>query len=364
MDLLVKKASALSSDDLAAEGLTGIPADWPIESFPYVGQSIPDGFEQMTDTDMQALKDNNQAAYDAWLNSLRPLPAATQPTPVSVKSINNFGLSGADSITLNTHDFSDRTTWYQRSVAVADEALSDSGDGLTFNSANPWWVNMDSDRLTYDYKVVPERDGTYSDRSLRRPVVKVNGTEKVLATDYTVDFVNGKITFLASQSGNTVTCSYYHTNNVDRRSEWLLHPPAEKAFLLDYIEVQFSQNISFDADMLIEIWAGGTVDDYSDFNQDLYDAGYGQNKSRYRGAKDFLNICTNRSSQIIPAFGGLAHDVLIFPFDYLVQAQIKASQGTVVVFALVNDVAYSTGELATATFYMQIIPETSLQEAQ
>ena len=68
MNLIVKQASALSSDELAAEGLTGIPTDWPIESALYTG-SVPDGYTEMTDIDMQVLKDNNQTAYDAWVQS-------------------------------------------------------------------------------------------------------------------------------------------------------------------------------------------------------------------------------------------------------------------------------------------------------
>lgn len=83
MDLIVKKASALTSDEKAALGLTGIPADWPIESFPYV-DTVPDGFMQMTDTDLDALKANNQAAYDAWVASITHY--VTIPNNVTVVS--------------------------------------------------------------------------------------------------------------------------------------------------------------------------------------------------------------------------------------------------------------------------------------
>lgn len=272
---------------------------------------------------------------------------------------NCVGLPGAESLTVNTHDWSDRTTWYQRSVAVTNETLTDSGNGLLFNSVNPWWVNIDSDRLTYDFGRVPERDGTFSDRALRRVVVSVNSVV-VPATDYSINFVSGSITFTGSQTGNTVTVSYHHNNNVARRSEWLLNPPPTMAYLLNYIEIQFSQTVVFSSAIFIQIWAGADIATYDDFSDGLYDAGYGQNKSRYRGAKDFMNICTNRASKTLPALGGLTSDIIVFPFDYLIQAQLKSSQGTVVVLHLEDDVPYTNAELSTVTFYMQLLPETSL----
>ena len=82
MDLIVKLASSLTSDQKIADGVTGIPDNWPVESYPYTG-NVPDGFEQMTDVDMQALKDNNQAAYDAWLQALRPITPTSQSVTIS-----------------------------------------------------------------------------------------------------------------------------------------------------------------------------------------------------------------------------------------------------------------------------------------
>jgi len=83
MDFIIKKASELSPEEQAALGITGIPADWPIEVYPY-NEVIPDKFIKISDTDMELLKANNQAAYDAWLQALRPLPQPPAPTPVTL----------------------------------------------------------------------------------------------------------------------------------------------------------------------------------------------------------------------------------------------------------------------------------------
>lgn len=370
MNLIIKQASAFTVEELTGLGLTGIPTDWVLESFPYTGL-VPDGYTQATDTDVATIKANNQAAYDAWLATIKVQTVQAGPSPRSstgiplVDTSNMQGLVGANSITVSTHDFSDRTSWYQRSVKVTSETLIDSGNGLLFNSAHPFWVNMDSLRLTYDYKLIPERDGSYTERGDRRPIISVGGSPlndptSDVTPGYTINYAAGTVTFDESQTGNTITATYWHTDGVARCSEWILNPPAGTAYLLGYIEFQFSKSINFTTAMNVEIWAGGAVSDYSDFNVDLYNVGYGQNRSRYRGPVDFLNICTNRASQIIPAFGGLTDDTLIFPFDYLIQSVLRSSQGVVIMFHLENEIAYTNAELATGTFYMQIVPESSL----
>ena len=68
MDFIIKKASALTEEEKGSKGLTDIPSDWPIESYPFSG-SVPSGFEQISEEDLNTLKTSNQAAYDAWVAS-------------------------------------------------------------------------------------------------------------------------------------------------------------------------------------------------------------------------------------------------------------------------------------------------------
>jgi hypothetical protein len=325
------------------------------------------------------LSTEDEAILDSIIDSHinEPLPVVDERRnskgAIIVDTTTQFGLSGAQSITLNSHDWGDRTTWYQRSVSVSGDVLVDSGDGFIFNSSNQNWVNMDSMNLTYDYKIVPERDGTFSDRSLRRPVVTSNGELMNLCVnksmtgpnDYQVNFATGQVHFNSSQSGKSVVANYWHNNNVPRASEWILCPPVNHAYLLKYVELQFSDTVQFSNGIHIEVWAGGNAYGpvpavYGDFTQQAYDLGFGINASFYRGPKDFLNICTNRSSMTLPAFGGMTNDVLVFPFDYLVDSQIRSAYGVVLMLALENDIPFQNCELATATFYMQLVPEASL----
>jgi hypothetical protein len=78
MDMIIKKASSFSDVEKESLGITGIPADWPVESFPYA-DTVPEGFEQISEENLLILKSNNQASYDAWVNSFRPLFNKVKP---------------------------------------------------------------------------------------------------------------------------------------------------------------------------------------------------------------------------------------------------------------------------------------------
>jgi hypothetical protein len=88
MDLIVKKASALTTEQKTILGLLGTPSNWPIESYPYTG-SVPEFFEQMTEEAFNLLKANNQAAYDAWIASLRPIINTPPPAPQEVNVLSS-----------------------------------------------------------------------------------------------------------------------------------------------------------------------------------------------------------------------------------------------------------------------------------
>lgn len=88
MDFIIKKASALSQEEQVSRGISGIPQDWPIEKYPYI-DSVPDGFEQISEENLSILIGNNQAAYDAWLQALRPIVNNPPTGPLSVRLEDN-----------------------------------------------------------------------------------------------------------------------------------------------------------------------------------------------------------------------------------------------------------------------------------
>ena len=319
----------------------------------------------------------DQAILDALVlvHGGLPLPVNTTQ-PVSVVADSSKTLSagqvpifemalrrsdpGFINFTIVTHDFSDRTTWYQKSVAVTNETLVDSGNQLTFNSANPHWINMFGPKITVDYKKVLERDGTLTNSTLRKVLVKVDGVTKTEGTDYTVDYAAGTVTFGASQSG-VVTANYYHNNGVAHCSEFLFTPPTNTQYRVEHIEAQFSRNTVFTDSVQVEIWAGGVTNTggnysvnlaaYGGFAGAFYDAGYGQSRTTYRNMNDLINFCNNQYP-IIPSCGALTQDIMVFPFLYIVHPVISAKQGVVVRLCTVNDQEIGA-EICTVCLYME-----------
>jgi hypothetical protein len=294
------------------------------------------------------------------INYLKDIKVAAPMNPDNVPIVElnlRRSSAGFSNFTIVSHDLSDRTTWYQKSIAVVAETLTDSGDGLTFNSANPHWVNINGPKLTLDYAKVLERDGSLSKASVRNILIKVNGVAKVEGTDFNVNYPAGTVTFVSSQSGNTITANYPHNNGVAHCSEFLFLPPTDKMYRIEHVESQFSRNAVFTNPIMIEIWAGGTdghsvnLAAYGGFAGAYFDAGYGQSRSAYRNVNDLINWCNNEYP-IIPACGNLTQDVLCFPFLYIVHPVISAKQGAVIRLFTRDDLEI-TAEVCTVTLYME-----------
>ena len=259
------------------------------------------------------------------------------------------GPLGAKAISLVTPDLADRTSWYQKSVQVVDEILTDSGDGLTFNSAHTWWVNIYG-KLTYTHKQIPKRDGSFGKHADWAVVVKVN--DVVQSSGYTVNYIDGKITFGATTAGSAVKVTYWHTDGVTNYGEWLLVPPAGKKYIVEHVEVQLSTDMQLPSPIRMEIWAGSTLATYGSFPEYLFDAGYGQMRADYRGMRDLINAA-NLGQGVIQHAGDLQNDVIVIPFNYVQAFILNSAQGALFRITNINNVP-AIGELLTATFYLQI----------
>ena len=291
-----------------------------------------------------------EATYKAKGNRIIQ-PRSSAGMPLTEPSIFT-GPSATRSVSLVSHDLSDRTTWYQKSVQVVDEVLTDSGDGLTFTSINTDWINIDNARLTYTHKQILKRDGSFGKHADWRTVVKVD--DVVQTTGYTQNFATGAITFGASKAGSTIKCTYWHNNGVSNPSEWLLAPPSGKKMLVQHVELQFSVDIVINNTVRFEIWAGASLGTYGTFASALWEAGYGQFRADYRNARDLINAA-NQGQGTIPAIGELTQDVVVMPFNYVQALTLDSAVGTLFRMVLLDNLPFTGGEMCTATFYLQIV---------
>lgn len=277
------------------------------------------------------------------------------------------GAVGTRAISMVTHDLTDRTSWYQKSVQVVTETLANpSTDLLTYTSANPWWVNVTgaSSKLTYTYNQIPKRDGSYALHTAWDTLVYVDGVLQATAA-YVINYVTGVITFGAALTeGAVVTATYWHNNNVAQPSEWLLVPPAGKKYLIQHVELQFTKPCVINDTIRFEIWAGLVLAGppkavntagYGTFSQGYYAAGYGQGRYDYRNMRDIINAA-NQGQGFIEPIGEITQPVIIFPFNYVQAIGVDSAVGALFRMVLLNDIAITGGNLATATFYLQVSP--------
>lgn len=267
----------------------------------------------------------------------------------------HVGAPGTQSYTVLTHDYSDRTTWYQKSVQITDEVLSANESFTIYSASKQHWVNIQSQRLTIQYKCALRRDGTFVDKALWNVVVKVN--DVVATTGYDIDFTNGTITFSSPLiESDVVKATFHHNDDVPLCSEFILRPATLKKMVVEHVELQFSKSITFTDIFRLEIWAGLDLEDFGSFPDVMYDAGYGQYRIDYRGMHDFINI-SNEGKGFIPACGGLTSDVLVFPFNYVQAITLLSSIGTLIRLRTINDLEIGTCEIASAAFYLEEMPE-------
>lgn len=251
--------------------------------------------------------------------------------------------TGTELIT-TTHNLADPTTWYTTSERVEDATLTDSGDGLTFESGEVW-IDLTHGKLFDEDAIVADVAHGFE------VVVKVNGVEKTerapFATsggDFVVDYRNGKVTFASSQAGATVTATF--SKMVD--SVFALVPLSGKRIDIEEVEAQFSSDVEMNDSIVFEVWAYNPADLPNKVRVD---------RTRYKTFKNFIDEALG-SYPVIPAIGGPSnrgalHPIYGFPFRYGTIRSLSSAMGIELRVRLENDVPFG-GEHATATFYTTV----------
>jgi hypothetical protein len=304
----------------------------------------------------EALSTTDKDTLDILVGNHIPQSDYTSPinkenTPIFEPSLRR-GREGTETFTIVSHDFSDRTTWYQNSIQVTGQTLSlVSGNQFQAPQGKRNWINILSPKLTLDYNKVLEKDGSLSSIALRKVKIYANAN-LVNPSEYTIDFTNGSVTFSATQSG-VITADFWHNDGVNSSNlaDFIIKPLTGYALRIQHVEIQVSKNIAFNDTLVFETWAGANLENYGTFNDSLFDLGYGRSRAYYRSVKDLINWCNN-SYPVIPACGDLQNDVMCFPFIFLLAPELNYKQKSLIRLCTQNGVGVNA-EIATATFYME-----------
>lgn len=268
---------------------------------------------------------------------------------------------GSESIFVS-HKINDPTTWYMESVRVTDESATNTlGLGIEWNLAHSNVINLSEGNIR-DEDNISQDDIDNGAGHGYLITVKVNGVEKVQdlpfglgQNDYSVDYVNGKITLHTAAIGATVLVSYSYATG----SKWTMAPAAGKMLDIEDAEAQFSADTVFSDAVLFEIVGNVEV-----FAPTLWD-GYTPPGPYPAGTKIPLKTIKYKklgqvldeakgSYPVIPALGGssrgFTEDIYGFPFRYGTIRRLYSSYGMELHVKLENDIAFG-GSHSTVTFY-------------
>lgn len=152
-----------------------------------------------------------------------------------------------------THNFCDRTTWFQDSLRVVGETPTDSGNHTTYSLAHPNVIDTGHGKVTFEDGLVDAAGHSY------RVAVSVNGVAKAerqwpapTGGDFTVDYGAGTVTFAAAlDAGDDVLATYHYA----RTSMFKIVPPAGKMLTLDNAKYSFApDDVVMTDSFVFEVW--------------------------------------------------------------------------------------------------------------
>lgn len=264
------------------------------------------------------------------------------------------------SLTLFSHDWSDKTTWRETAVRVVDEVAPDSGDHLTYTVAHTFLID------TYHGKVTGEDYLKDADGHSLRVVVKVNDVAKTeqdphygTGGDYTINYDAGTVTFLSAlDPADVVKVTYHYAVS----SLFTVAPSEGKVLTVDFVEVQFSADIQITDSIVFQPY--GYVDVFAPQLMPGIPSGTKiplGDPLIYKTMRDYMNDSI-RSYPKYPALGGgswrgCPQEILVMDWDYLRAKPLVASAGMELRISLQHDTPFG-GYYATATFYCGVGDET------
>lgn len=257
-----------------------------------------------------------------------------------------------------THDWTDKTTWYQEAIRIVDETVNPLTPGVytTYTLAHTFVIDTYHGKITQEDYLVDTNGNSY------RVSVKVNGVSKVEVDphtgvgDFTVDYAAGRITFSpALIDTDIVTVTYHYATS----SKFTIKPQENMRLTLEFVEVQFSDDVvitdtvKFQAYGYVIAFAPQLAVSNGGPLPDLTKIPLG-NPVTYKGFRDFYNDAV-KSYVAYPALGGsgwrgMSRPIYVFDWDYVRATELNAAAGMELVTFLEHDVPF-TGTYATVTFY-------------
>lgn len=316
--------------------------------------NVPSG---VATTYSQAQNDADKADFETNYkplgnHSLIPRDSYGTPRTATQKGVNSR-------VTLFSHDWTDKTTWYSTAVFVSQEIPTDTnGQRLVYQLTHTFVIDAYHGKLSQEAFLKDSNSRNFRSKVCVNSALP-NRAEQDPHTgaggDYTIDYEAGTITFLAAlQPGDVLTVDYHYATS----SRYILRPDAGKILRLETAEVQFSRDIVMTDSAFFQ--AMGLVDVFAPM---LVGNGPGQIPSGtkiplsdpfiYKRLVDFQNDAS-RAYPTVPAIGGnnwrSSPEIVVFNWDYASSTALSSAAGMELHVYLEHDVPFG-GTFATASFY-------------
>lgn len=222
-----------------------------------------------------------------------------------------------------THDFTDKTTWYQNSTRHSAMSAA-SNIGLVYTLQHNPIIDVEHGKIT-------------GEKYVQEHILKVYVAGVLQTSGYTCNYQTGIVTFTSAPVG-AVTFDY----SVPTDSVFKVKYEDGMLLSINRAEVQFTKDVIFKP-MSFSVWI---------FHQ-AYQQMVQVEEILYRSIKDVVNISNLGFS--VPAFSGMTNDVIIFPFEYQRPIVLAPDLRMEIRIKVIDDTPM-VGEFATASLYVSEVP--------
>lgn len=226
------------------------------------------------------------------------------------------------STTMCTHDFTNKSTWYQNATEVIGETLSIAA--FKFSSANKGWIDLDHGKVYSEDNITDKK----------APVIYED--DAVITDGFSIDYEDGSIIFEVVPTG-IITADYWYGGD----STFTIGPTTGKFLIIEHAELNFTSDIEMTTPLNFEIWVYNPAD--------LPNKVKYQN-IKYKNMKDIISAA-NQGQGFIQACGEITKDILVFPFHYATVKPFASSIGAELRITADDDIELG-GEWANAAFYI------------
>jgi len=308
-----------------------------IESISTLGNQVTVTFKAHLDTAAESVLDSlvSSHVYISYQAEVQIVKIEGPKTTTGFPVVSMREAEGG-AATIVSHNFADKTSWYQGSVQVIGGNLINWGT-LVYSDPNnkTHWIDLENGKLYDEDNVMAAFGNKFK--------VKVYVDSVQVTSGFTINYEVGTITFNSAITG-VVTASYCYAGN----SYFSVRPRTGKVLSIQAAEVQFCQGITLPSPFIFAPWFVGhpTYGTMEIPGQQL----------KYKNFKDFISAC-NEGQGLIPRIGDIQKDVHIFPFNYARPKPIKHSEYVEIRVYCANHTSVNYepgGQYATVTFYVTI----------